>query len=161
MNKKKTIVIAALSAIIIISALCVTIIALNARIRSMRILDYREAGLGGLSVEEIVDMQVESYARPKAKGSIVNEELIDELRELLEQGVFQRTGKPTVSRNDGAGAYSTVRFKTLNGEEYTLTVNGGAVYISAPFEEGWFFSNIKHGIQGIVKKAQDIIETQG
>lgn len=153
--KKRTIGIIAAAALII--AFAAALILMNGRISSMRLLSYQGVHLGEIMAVDIVEMQFVSYNHPTETRSVTDEalrnELLDELREYISHGSFQKASGPAASRNPGDGAFSTIILKTADGKEFSFTETGGALKLVTPYGSGWYYSNVNPGVRRIVSKA--------
>lgn len=161
--KKRTIGIIASAALII--AFAAALILMNGRISSMRLLSYQGVHLGEIMAADIEAMQIGSYNHPTEKRSVTDEalrnELLDELREYISHGSFQKASGPAASRNPGDGAFSTIILTTADGKEFSFTETGGALKLVTPYGSGWYYSNVNPGIRIVVGKAERALNTQG
>lgn len=162
--KKKTIGIIAAVAALIIAALAVVLIIMNSKIDSMRLLDYQDVHLGEIMAADIEAMQIGSYNHPTEKRSVTDEalrnELLDELREYISHGSFQKASGPAASRNPGDGAFSTIILTTADGKEFSFTETGGALKLVTPYGSGWYYSSVLPGVRRIVWKAEQGMKAQ-
>lgn len=153
--KKKTIGIIAAAALII--AFAAALILMNGRISSMRLLSYQGVHIGEIMAADIVEMQFVSYDHPTETRSVTDEalrnELLEELREYISHGSFQKASGPAASRNPGDGAFSTIILTTADGKEFSFTETGGALKLVTPYGSGWYYSNVNPGVRRIVSKA--------
>jgi len=153
--KKRTIGIIAAAALII--AFAAALILMNGRISSMRLLSYQGVHLGEIMVADIVEMQFVSYYHPTETRSVTDEalrnELLEELREFISHGSFQKASGPSIGRKPGDGAFSTIILKTADGKEFSFTETGGALKLVTPYGSGWYYSNVNPGVRRIVSKA--------
>lgn len=161
--KKRTIGIIAAAALII--AFAAALILMNGRISSMSLLSYQGVHLGEIMAADIVEMQFVSYDHPTEKRSVTDEalrnELLEELREVIFHGCFQRANGASIGSKPGDGAFSTIILKTSDGKEFCLTAIGHVLDIETPYGSGRYYSNVNPGVRIVVGKAERALNTQG
>ena len=163
MNKRMIGIVVIIDALII-AVFAAAIILLNSKIDSMRLLEYRDVHLGEILDADIGVMRIGSYDYPNGKRSVTDEalrnELIEELRALISNGSFQRARGRIIGNKPGDAAFTEIYLTTADGKEFSLTAMGKAVGIATPYGNGWYYSNIKLGVQTIVWKAEQQTKAQ-